>query len=449
MGIQHGNIKKVLVALAFPISIGMITSFLFQLVDSYFIGKVGADALAAVGYSTPIITILMSLFMGFATGVSIIIGNHLGSNSTLKILISTKYSLLISFICTIFISLLAYFFLTPILSLLGINSEVILHLTFEYTAPLVLFMVFYTLAMLINGILRAKGIVVWPQIVMVAAGFVNFGADYVLIFGNWGFPELGIKGAAYASVFSWFTMFIGMLFLLVKHKMISVRKIKNDVNYSFKNLLVEIENLALPAVLTQVITPITMLYLTYILGRQDELAVAAYGVASRIQILLMVGALSLGAAITPFIALNKGANQHQRIAKAIRISYVFNLYVGGTIALVLFLFTKPIVRLFTQDAQIIIYASNYFYILAISYVFFGFYNVVNSALNGVGKTRATLKINLVQAFALIIPLTLIGSYFWEVNGIFLGTALSYILTAFYAKYQMKISCINHNINNTK
>ena len=425
--------NKVLLSMSLPISIGMLSTFLFQVVDTYFVGQLGAEALAALSFASTIYFLVVGLFMGLAVGVSIIIGTAKGANDNRKVNQTTVIALLLSIVSAILFAVLGIYFVEPIFTVMGADAET-LPLVKQYIIPLFYGIPLLTTGLMAGGILRATGNVRNPEIIMGIAGVINLILDYGLIFGKLGLPEMGIKGAALATVASWVFVIIGMLFLLIKDKLLKT-KIK-EVFESFLTTLKEIGKLGLPTIITQIIGPLTLIYLTFLFARHASTAVAAFGVASRIQTLLMIGILGVSTAITPFIAQNLGAKQHSRIDESIAFGGRASTYLGLIVCILLFIFIKPIAKLFSEDLSVINYTAQYFYIVSTSYIFYGLFIITSSIFNGLQLPLNSMKIMLVKSIAFTIPLTLIGSYF-GVKGIFVGISLGNILAGLLAAYEMR------------
>ena len=425
--------NKVLLSMSVPISIGMLSTFLFQVVDTYFVGQLGAKELAALGFASTIYFLVVGLFMGLAVGVSIIIGTAKGSNDKNKVNQTAFVAILISIVASSLFAILGIYFVEPIFEAMGAD-ETILPLIKEYIVSLLYGIPLLTTGLMAGGILRATGNIKNPELIMGIAGVINLILDYVLIFGRFGFPELGIKGAALATVYSWVFVLLGMLFLLVKDKLliVNVKKLYSR----FFTIVKEIGKLGLPTIITQIVGPLTLIYLTFLLAKQTSEAVAAFGVASRIQALLMIGILGVSTAITPFIAQNKGANKDSRIAESIAFGGRASTYLGLIVCIILMIFIKPIVAVFSEDQQVVYYASMYFYIVSASYVFYGLFIITSSIFNGLQLPINSMKIMIVKSVAFTIPLTIIGS-FYGVIGVFVGVALSNVLAGLLASYEMR------------
>lgn len=425
--------KKVLLSMSLPISIGMLSTFLFQVVDTYFVGQLGANALAALSFASTIYFLIVGIFMGLAVGVSIIIGAAKGASDNKKVNQTTVIAILLSMSSAILLTGLGVYFVEPIFQLMGAD-ETTLPLVKQYVIPLFYGIPLLTTGLMAGGILRATGNIRNPEIIMGIAGLINLILDHGLIFGKHGLPEMGIKGAALATVTSWIFVIIGMFFLILKDKLLSI-----DLKAMFESLITtikEICRLGLPTIITQIIGPLTLIYLTFLFARQASTAVAAFGVASRIQTLLMIGVLGVSTAITPFIAQNLGAKQHSRIDESIAFGGRASTYLGLLVCILLLLFIKPIARVFSEDVSVVDYTAQYFYIISVSYIFYGLFIITSSIFNGLKLPLNSMKIMLVKSIVFTIPLTLIGSYF-GIIGIFIGISLGNILAGLFAAYEMR------------
>ena len=178
------------------------------------------------------------------------------------------------------------------------------------------------------------------------------------------------------------------------------------------------------------------MFITYLLASQSEMAVAAFGVAGRIELLVLIGISGVSMAITPFIAQNFGARNKERIDDAIVFGGKTSTYMGLGIFVLLLIFGRSIAGIFTDETAIIDDIVSYFTWVGASYIFYGLFIITSSILNGLQQPKKSLQIMLVKTLAFTVPLTLAGSLY-GVTGIFIGLAISNVLGGIYASIIMR------------
>ena len=427
-------VNHALLLMASPISLGMLSTFLFQVVDTYFVGQLGAKELAVLAFATPIYFLLASLFMGLAVGVSSLVARSLGENNQAQVQSFTTISCLITLIISGLLSIVGIITIKPLFTMLGADSGSLV-LIEQYMV-----IIYYGLPILAFGIVagsavRATGNINPPEIIMGIAGVINLVFDYVLIFGVGPFDRLEIEGAAWATFISWVFIGITMPIYLAKGQLFSLKILIFKLVVISANLK-EIFRLSLPAIIAQILAPITITFLTFLVAKSGSDAVAAFGIAARIEMLALVGIFAVSVAITPFISQNLGAKQSKRIDDAIVFAGKASLYWGGFILIILISLAEPIARIFTVDPQVIASTKLYFYFVTLSYPAFGILTVTSAIFNGVQIPKAALKILLVKTFLFTAPMTLVGS-FWGLTAILVTLSLSNVLGGIYAAVIMR------------
>lgn len=422
-------VKSSLLAMAAPAAFGMLMTFMFQLVDAYFIGKLGSKELAAISFSYPVYIFIVSFFMGTAAGVSSTVGKALGEGNTEKSKALTSLSVLFFMLLTLILGVIGYFSIEPVFRSLGASSEMV-HLVSDYMQPLYLGMLALVGGLIGNAALMAKGMMIKSTIIMGIGGLVNLVLDYVLIFGAGPFPALGLQGAAIATVISWLVIFILMMALLLKEQLLSFRAVQSVKDAMIK--LQEIGRISTPAIAAQVLNPIAIAVITKVVSQYGDNAVAAYGIVARIESLLLTGILALSVILTPFVAQNFGAKEKKRLDQTIAYSGRMTVYWGFTFFIFIAVFSTPIVSLFTRHTEIIEYSQYYFYFVGFSFPAFGLALITTSFFNGVQQPVLSLKITLVKSLLLTIPFAFIGALF-SVEAIWISLALANIIGALYAK----------------
>ncbi|MBL4799919.1 MAG: hypothetical protein JKY50_21170 [Oleispira sp.] len=459
-------VKKALITMAAPAAVGMLMTFLFQLVDSYFIGQLGSEELAAISFSYPVYFFLLSFFIGSATAVSAKVGQALGSQDEHKAQGLTSLSLVFFMLLLFILGGLAFNYesisIDAIFVLLGAKAGM-LSLIGEYMLPLYLGFFLLIGTLVANSALMAKGVMVKSTLVMAVGGLINLVLDYLLIFGfelNLSFyglevKPMGLAGAAWATVISWAVMLVLMFSLLIQQQlfkfsalMLNSRQAWSQAGRWFK----DVYSLAVPAIAAQILAPIAIAVVTRFVAMSggeagSDAAVAAYGLVIRIESLGLVGILALSVIMTPFIAQNYGALSNdqassdqttgdqvamQRLDQAIAYSGRITVYWGLLFYSLMLFLIEPLVALFTDNTEIIQHSKNYFYIVGISLPAFGLLLITTSFFNGVQQGKRSLQLTLVKSLLLTIPLAIAGFYIADVLGIWFGIAIANIIGAAYA-----------------
>lgn len=416
-----------------PISIGMLSTILFQVIDTYFVGQLGAEPLAALSFASTVYFLLVGLFIGFSVAVSIMVAKAFGAKEIDKLKQILGLSLLISGLITVFLSWLGIISISSVFGFLGADEQTLPHVA-AYMSILYLGMPLLAFGIIGGGALRATGNVKSPEVVFGLAGIINAVLDYAFIFGVGPFPQLGIQGVALGTLISWIFIFLAMTVLLLRDKLLILPHFRSLVHEL--PIFKEISRLGLPSIATQLVGPATLMFITYILGKEGGAAVAAFGVAGRIETLMLIGVMGVSTAATPFIAQNLGAKKHLRIDEAIVFGGKASVYLGIFLFFFLIALAGPIAGMFSEDPLIISYTQKYFYLVAISYVFYSLYLISSSIFNGLQLAVNSLKIILVKSFLFTLPLVLIGS-FWGVEGIFAGLSVSNVLGGLYAGKELR------------
>ncbi|WP_028022494.1 MATE family efflux transporter [Enterovibrio calviensis] len=428
-------IRRALLTMAAPTAVGMLLTFLFQLVDTYFIGQLGVNELTAISFSYPIYILIIGLFMGLSTGVSAAVGKLLGEGNTPRAASLIAIAIISVSVVAILVGVLGTTFLHSSFSLLGTPAG-LSHLVSEYMLPLYTGLALLAAVLVGNAALMAKGVMIKPMLVMGIGGLINLVLDYVLIFGLGDIPAMGLSGAAWATVISWFIMLILMILLLIREELIALPR--NVKSIDIKNVL----SLSIPAVAAQILTPISVAIITRIVSGFGDNAVAAYGIVARIESLALTGILALSVIITPLVAQNYGAafgeNKSEsrisplRLDNIVALSGRMTVYWGMVVYVALLLLGKPIIGLFTDNADIIQIGYLYIAIVGLSFPAFGLVLITSSFFNGVQKPIISLKLTLVKALLFSVPFALIGALF-SAPYIWIGLAIANISGAIYAK----------------
>ncbi len=283
------------------------------------------------------------------------------------------------------------------------------------------------LPMIANYAIRATGDTKIPALIMIGSTVLNGILDPLLIFGFWGFPKMGIAGAALATAISRATTtFISLYLLHKRYKMFEFKLSKLALIWdSWKRIL----HISLPTIITNVGKPAAVAYVISLVSIYGNEAVAGVGAGDRIQMLLYMFPMAMGSVLIPFCGQNYGANKLNRVHDAWHKTNLIG-FVYGTICLLLVLiFGKSMVGLFSNDLEVIKYAYLFLWIVFISSgcQFAAVHTVF--VLNAIKRPITAGVFDFLRSFLFTIIFAKIGGHFWGIYGIFASIAVSNILGA--------------------
>ena len=422
-GLLSAPIPDALRRLAVPMVFGMIAILMFNLVDTFFISRLGTNALAAVSFTFPVTFGLNCITMGMNVGISTRIGRMLGQGDNHSAARITTHGLLLSLLLMIIGSVIGLLTIKPLFTLMGASAE-LLPIIEQYMTVWYLAIPLLVIPMAGNSAIRATGDAKSPAKIMVIAGVINGLLDPLLIFGYGPFPVLGVKGAAIASGISWIFALIASLYLLHQREKLLIvpqwRLLKSDWQ--------QILQIGVPAGLSTALNPLSGALLMAMLASQSTASVAAYGAAMRVESLLVIVMMALGSALMPFMAQNLGAKKPQRAFAALFTAMHFALGFQLLVFIAMVPLSMPLAALFSKDVVVQNQLWHYLLIVPASYGLQTICMLLISALNALHKTINALCWNLLRLFVLLLPAAWIGSHLYGTKGLFIGIAVANIIS---------------------
>lgn len=419
----NAPIGPTLTRMTIPMVIGIVAILFFNLADTYFIGLLGPAELAAVSFTFPVCMLLMNVSMGLGIGTAIHISSRIGMGDLAEARRTAARALMLSVTIAIPAATLGILTLKPLFHLLGADDATIA-LIREYMELWYAGFFLLVIPMVGNSVIRATGDTKTPSIIMAIAGLVNGIMDPLLIFGIGPFPELGIKGAAIATLLSWGMACAAVLYMLVKRlKLMDLADLKGPIG----SYWVSIMRVAIPATTTNIMTPLAAFILTGIAARHGVHAVAGFGVGTRVEALALVVIMALSSALTPFVGQNFGAGNIERIKTGLRGAILFTLGWEAVMALLLFVGGRWLAGLFTDDEETLKAIALYLWMVPVGYGFQGIVMLICSTLNALHRPVYGTLISSLRLFALAVPLAMVGGWLWGTPGLFGAVALANIL----------------------
>jgi putative MATE family efflux protein len=403
---------------------GITTMMGQSFIDTWFLGRVGDRALAAYSFGFPILMIVTSIAIGLGAGTSSVVARAIGSGDQHRVKRLSTDSLILSFLITVIVAIIGVLTIDPLFKLLGAPADMIPMIR-SFMTILYMGVPFIVVGMVAMSTVRATGDTRLPSKLMIYGAILNVLLDPIFIFGFGPVPELGLDGAAVASLISRAMLFAGALYIMM-HKLHMVSfglPGYAELKKSWKDIL----HVGLPAAGTNAIVPIGLAVITAMIARYGPEAVAGFGVASRIESLILVIFYALSAVIGPFVGQNLSAGKEQRIQESLRLCARFCILTGLLLAVVLALLSGFLPSLFSDNENVTRVTRLFLWIAPIGYGAYGIVMVVNAAFNGLGNPMPGVVISLTRIVFLYLPLAFIGRHFFGIAGIFAAYAVANIL----------------------
>ncbi len=423
--LTEGPVGRHLVHMTVPMLLGIATMMGQGLIDAWFLGKVGDSALAAFSFGFPMLMIITSVAIGLGAGTSSVVARAIGAGDHRRARRLATDSLLLSFLITASLATIGILTIGPLFRLLGAPPDMIPMIR-SFMTILYSGVPFLVVGMVGTSSMRATGDTRLPGKLMIFGALLNVVLDPILIFGVGPIPAMGLDGAATAALLARGTMFVGTLYFLM-HRLDMVSFNKPDpveLRKSWSDIL----HVGLPAAGTNAIIPVAVAVITAMIARYGPDAVAGFGVASRIESMVLVIYYALSSVIGPFVGQNLSAGREGRIQLSLRLCALFCLASGLAIAALLALLSNFVAGLFSQNEAVVSVTRLFLWIVPISYGAYGIVMVVNAAFNGLSKPMPAVYISVTRMIVLYVPLALIGMRWFGIAGIFGAYAIANLLS---------------------
>ncbi|MFC1898442.1 MATE family efflux transporter [Candidatus Cloacimonadota bacterium] len=430
----EGPVGKTLVNLTIPMIFGMVGLIIFNLTDTYFVGKLGADQLAALSFTFPVIFIINSVALGLGTGASVVISRAIGEGDQNKVRRLTTDSLLLSISIVIIFVSIGLFTINPLFTLLGASAEILI-LIKKYMVIWYVGMPFVVVPMVGNSAIRSTGDTKTPSVIMMIAASMNIIMDPLLIFGIGPFPALGIEGAAIATVIARFTTFSVAIYVLgFRDKMITTRF------PSFQKVLASWQSvlfIGAPIAASRMVVPFSAGIITRLLSGFGNKVVAGFGVATRIEFFALAVILSLSTVYGPFVGQNLGAKKSKRIIQSIKLTNRFAILWGILLFIILGISAPYIAGIFSKDAEVISTIVTFLRIVPFAYSLNGVFFLSSTVLNVLKKPYHSAGLIAFQMFIVYIPLAFLGAKYFAIKGVFMATATAMLTGGIFSYIVMR------------
>lgn len=433
----QGSLSTAIFLLAIPMVFEMVMESVFALIDIYFVSQVSTNAVATIGLTESVVSLIYAVAVGISMAATAVIARRIGEGDQEGAKNAATQVIYLGLGVSIVFSLVGIYFAKEILGLMKASPDLIEE-GYQYTQILIGGNTTIVLLFLINAIFRGAGNASYAMWVLIFSNALNIILDPLFIFGIGPFPELGVKGAAVATTIGRGSAVILQLLLLWLGKsrvQLALRHLK--LQLAIVSNLVRISWGGIGQFL---IGTSSWVFLMRIMSEFGSEVLAGYTIAIRIVIFCLMPAWGLSNAAATLVGQNLGANAPDRAAKAVWQTGKYNALFMGTLSILFLVWSKPIVSIFSPVEEVINTGSLCLRVFAFGYVFYAFGMVLIQSFNGAGDTKTPTYINFVCFWMFQLPLAYFSalSLEWGPVGVMISIVFAEILLTLISAYYFRL-----------
>lgn len=426
MDYTQGGMGRAILLLSVPMMLEMVLESVFAVMDVYFVSSLGASAVATVGLTESVLTLVYAVSIGLSMGTTALVARRIGEKNPGAAAESAVQAILVGVAASIPFAVAGVIYSREILALMGADAWSVTH-GHRYMAWMLGGNVVVMLLFIINAIFRGAGDAAVAMRVLWLANGLNIVLDPVLIFG-WGpFPAMGIEGAAVGNNVGrglGVAVQLWVLFRGARHIRVLASQVRLDAG-----IMGRLVRTSLGGIGQFIIATSSWIGLVRIVSEFGSQAVAGYTIAVRIIVFTMLPAWGLSNAAATLVGQNLGAGQPERAERSVWITGWVTMTVLGAVSLVYILLSEPLVRIFTSEPLVIAAGAECLRIVSYGYLIYAWGLVMPQAFNGAGDTLTPTWINLACYWLLEIPLAYVLALElgMEVRGVWWSIVISEIV----------------------
>ncbi|MBG43761.1 MAG: MATE family efflux transporter [Aequorivita sp.] len=429
--LTQASIKKAIFLLAVPMILEMSMESIFALVDIFFVSKVSTNAVATIGLTESVITLVYALAVGLSMAATAIVARRIGEKDPEGAKRVTIQVIFLGVLVSLIVSVIGIVFPKEILGLMG-GEQSLIEEGYRYTQILLGGNFTIVLLFLINAVYRGAGNASMAMWTLILSNGINIILDPIFIFG-WGpIPEYGVAGAAIATTIGRGTAVLFQLYILF-YGSTRIRLALKDFVVNI-GVMINLIRVSLGGIGQFIIGTSSWIFLMRIISEFGSEVLAGYTIAIRVIMFTMMPAWGLSNAAATLVGQNLGANQPERAETSVWKTAKYNAFFMVSVSIIYLLFAKTIVGWFSVDPEVLKYGALSLQIVTIAYFLFAYGMTVTMAFNGAGDTRTPTIINFFCFWVFQLPFAYFTALLldWGPIGVFLAIALAESLIAIIA-----------------
>lgn len=434
---EDTSTKKVVFDLAWPVIAEQSLATVTHIVDMMMVGRLGAAAVTAIGLTMQPVFFSMALASALSVGTTALVSRFIGSNNSKSAASVLQQSVIISIIFSSVFAVFFYFMAPEVLNLMGAEKEVII-LGTGYLRIMTPGFIFMILGFIVTAALRGAGETKIPMQVNIIINILNVIGNYLLIFGKFGFPELGVNGAALATTLS--RSFGGMVLLFITFSSYSVIKLKAKNFFAFDiDLIKRILRVGVPTAMEESVRRLAQMLFVRVIASLGTTAFAAHQIAINAESISYMPGFGIAVAATTIVGQNLGAKNPEGAEKGSFEAWKLGSIVMGFMALIFLIFPEQLIKLYTSDPEIISRGALNLRIIAFSQIPMGTHFIFAGSLRGAGDTKAVFYSTAVSTwvFRLLLGYLLVHTFNLGLAGGWIAMVIDWSVRGSYVFYRFK------------
>ncbi|MGX1930439.1 MATE family efflux transporter [Flagellimonas sp. 2504JD4-2] len=426
-----GSIRKAIFMLSIPMILEMLMESIFALVDIAYVSQVSVNAVATIGLTESVITLIYALAIGLSMAATAVVARRIGEKDVQGARVAAVQAIGLGVLISIVLGIVGILFSKEILALMGGEPDLIEE-GYGYTKLLIGGNITIMLLFLINAIFRGAGdasIAMWT---LVLSNGLNIILDPIFIFG-WGpIPEYGVMGAAIATNIGRGTAVLFQLGILF-FGWSKIKLVAKDIVVNM-GVMMNLIKVSLGGIAQFLIGTSSWVFLMRIMSEFGSEVLAGYTIAIRVMMFTLMPSWGMSNAAATLVGQNLGAQKPDRAEISVWKTGKYNAYFMGVVSLIYLFFAKTIVTWFNSTPSVVENGALCLQIIAAGYVFYAYGMVVSQAFNGAGDTRTPTKINFISFWLFQLPVAYISALIlgWGAMGVFIAITTAEVLLAIIA-----------------
>ncbi|MBV9038679.1 MAG: MATE family efflux transporter [Acidobacteriaceae bacterium] len=421
-----GSISRAIFLLATPMVLEMLMESLFAIVDMFWVTRLGADAVATIGLTESMLTIVFSFAFGVSLSTTAMVARRIGEKDRAGATTAGAQSILLGSALALVMAIPGFLFAPQLLTLMGAGPQLVASGQ-HYTAIAFASSVIIMLLFLNNAILRGAGDAAAAMRVLWLSNFINLVLDPCFIFGLGPFPKLGVTGAAVSTLIGRSSGVLYQFWLLARPDgRVTVRLADLRV---VPRVILSLARVSATGIAQFAVGHTSWVVLVRIVSSFGAAAVAGYAIGIRVFLFVLLPSWGLSGAAATMVGQNLGAGKPERGERAVYLTGLYNMLFLGLVSIVFIAAPQVIIDRFTADSSVAPYAIDFLRIIAYGNLVYAFGMVVVQALNGAGDTVTPTLINIVGYWFIEIPLAYLLAFRWnlQVRGVFITIPIAQLV----------------------